>query len=117
MPAKTDPIVQQPSLPGISPLRLAYDALLKEFPTPDSIQDAEKFFRSHTRAQITLNKDHDQFKVVLKQSSLEEDKEKHEYVTELDVYDKETRDKQYIDLAQKIHAMWLDVIAPKYQQQ
>jgi hypothetical protein len=113
---QTEPEAKQQTLPGVNPKKYAYDGFLKENPTPTTYEQAEKFFRQHTRTQIKLNHDHDEVRVVLKETGKTEDKEKHEYTIELPLSDKDQRSEQWIELAEKVHAMWLDLEAPKYQQ-
>lgn len=115
---KTDTTVsKQINLPGLNPKVYAYKALLEKNPTPSTVAEAEKFFRENTDALIKLKKDHDFFRVVLKESNVAEEKEKHEHTTELSICDEQEREHQFIEFAGKVHAMWLDLVAPKYEQQ
>jgi hypothetical protein len=106
---------KQTTLPGINRKNLAYNGLLIANPTPDTVADAEKFFRTHTETLIRLKEDHDFLRVVLKDTGVEEEKEKHEYTTELSITNILERNSKYLNLAQKVHALWLELEEPKYQ--
>jgi hypothetical protein len=106
---------KQIGLPGINSKTLAYQGLLNNNPTPDTVADAEKFFRTHTETLIRLREDHDFLRVVLKETGVEEEKEKHEYTTELSISNLVERNAKYLSLAQKVHALWLELEEPKYQ--
>lgn len=106
--------MEQQSIPGINANKYAYDAILSESPCPETTQQAESFFRKYCIATITQKKDHDYLRVVLKDTDLNENKEKHEYSKELPIDNKKSWNEGYIEIAQKAHAVWLDLIGPKY---
>lgn len=108
-------IDKQTSISGINRKTLAYDGLLADNPTPNTVKEAEQFFRAHCEALIKFRKDHDFLRVVLKDTGVEEEKEKHEYTTELSIFNKTERDEKFLEIAQKIHALWLDLEEPKYK--
>lgn len=108
--------VKQISLPGINRKQYAYDALLKDNPTPNNTKEAEVFFRKHTDTLIKLKEDIDYIRVVLKGEDEGADKQKREYSKELSIHDMKERDKQFVELAAKVHADWLELEEPKYRQ-
>ena len=112
----TDTDTKQNTLPGINPKAYAYKALLENNPSPRNMEEAEAFFRHRTETLIRLREDHDFLRVVLKETNLAEEKEKHEYMIELSITNRAEREEKYIDLAVKVHTAWLELEAPKYQQ-
>lgn len=106
----------QMNFPGINRKKELYEGLLRENPTPTTEREAEAFFRKHTDALLKLKEDHDFIRVVLKGTDTEEEKEKHEYTATLDLFNREKRARAFIDLAQKVHALWLDMEEPKHRE-
>jgi len=107
---------RQMLLPGVNPKEYAFKGLLAENPRPSTLSEAEAFFRKHTDTLIKLKEDHDFLRVVLKETNSDEEEEKHQYTIELPLDDPEEREDRYIDLAAKVHDMWVELEAPKHEQ-
>lgn len=112
--SKKNALPGQQALPGINAKKYAYDALLNDNPTPNTLAEAERFFRRRCDVLIKQKQDHDFLRVVLKDKDNKAETEKHEFSRELDIYDRKKWEANYIDVAQRVHAYWLDIEGPKY---
>lgn len=104
---------QQQHLPGISPKRYAYDALIKAYPQPETVKDAQKFLRDKCDALIKWKSDHDHFRAVLKGMDKEEDKEKHQYEAELPLNNSDEYNRRLVGQTVKLWHEWLELEANK----
>jgi hypothetical protein len=106
--------VHQPSLPGIDVGAIALDGLVKSNPRPTNVAEADRFLRRYTVTTIVKRTDHDYMRIVFKGTDASEHKEKHEYSTELDIFDAALRDKEFIRYTQKMYDIWLENQKTKY---
>lgn len=83
------------------------EALQKENPIPETKELAEEFLRKRTGAQITMKKDHDLLRVVLKTTDCEEDQIKFEKKVELPLDDPEEHERKFIATAVEAYEQWL----------
>lgn len=104
----------QQNLPGIDPKQLAYEGLKKAYPVPTDHASAERFFRDKCDALIKIRRDNDFLRVVLKDTNVDEEKEKHEYTAELPLDDEDEWTERYVAVAVKAHTAWLNLEAPKH---
>jgi hypothetical protein len=105
----------QASLPGINRKRYAYEGLLRDNPEPTNFKEADAFLRKYTVTTMVMRKDHDAMRVVLKELNADASKEKHEWNTELSIFNREERETVFLELAIRAHTQWLELEAPKYK--
>jgi hypothetical protein len=88
--------------------------LLRQYPTPETIQDAAHFLRKFCKATITMEVDFDKLKIVLKQSNVAEHRLSYQYIVELETSDPEDYNDTYLVAAKAMHKVWLENELAKY---